>query len=390
MISGYKIIKQKNEDILFLYIDFNEFENKKKENLFLTIKKFTKNINFKGKKIFIVSSGIIICTLLINPLKIESLSQKAVYDYITKIIIHDFNNNNLTDYEINIQCNSKTKGNIFENEHKNDVNKKTNVKQNNEIIVTLYRNNGNILKLKLEDYIIGVVSSQMPVTFNIEALKAQAVVCRTHALKNIHENKKFKVFSTQSYKDISQLKLQWGKNFNKYYKKIKEAVTTTKGQVIKYKNNYINAIYHPISNCKTEDSINVLGKYIPYLKSVDSSFDKISKSFENKVNFSIEEFCTLLGLNVQKSIKYKITRNKSGRVKNIIVNNKIYKGIEFKKLLKLYSTDFSIDIDNNSVTITTHGYGHGIGMSQYGANEMAKMGYNYIQILKHYYTGVSI
>ncbi len=397
MINGYKIINQNNEDILFLYIDFNhDFKN---SNLFLTIKKFIKNINFKGKKILIVSSGIIIVTIFINPIEIENLGQMSSYNYITKIIIHDFNNNNLIDYEINIEnSNIKEKGNIFGNKQKNSVNKKTSVKQNiktlnqnNEIIVTLYRKNGNILKIKLEDYIIGLVGAQIPASFNIDALKAQAVISRTYALKNIQENKKLKdTTSYQNYKDISQLRSNWGKNFNKYYEKIKQAVNSTKGKVIIYNNKYINPLFHLISNGKTEDSINILGYNIPYLKSVDSSLDKKVKTFENKIYLSIEEFCNLLKLDIQEPITYEINHNKSGRVRNIIINNKIYTGIEFRKLLKLRSTDFSININDNDVIITTHGYGHGIGMSQYGANEMAKLGYNYIQILKHYYTGVSI
>lgn len=430
MISGYKIINQNNdEDVLFLYLDFSFEFGGKKQSFFKTIKRFLKTINFKGTKILLVSSGIIIGTLYINPYKINKLDTPTNYNYVSKIIIHDFNENELTDYEININKDDKIqKGNILEKEKNDSVNNVTNVniqksnklsnnveknstnksnltetkkdnytetkKENikkNEITVTVYRNNGKIINLELEEYVLGVVGAEMPASFNIEALKAQAILARTYALKSIKNGKKLTdTVSTQAYKDNSELQKLWKNDYTKYYEKIKKAVNETKGKVILYNNEYIDAVYHSTSNGKTENSKNVWKNSLPYLVSVDSSWDKNVKSYKKETIFEINEFCNILKLDVEEAITYEIIHNETGRVRQITINNKTFSGTEFRNLLKLRSTDFEIEINDEKVKVTTYGYGHGVGMSQYGANEMAKQGYSYIQILKHYYTGVVI
>lgn len=430
MISGYKIINQNNdEDVLFLYLDFSFEFGGKKQSFFKTIKRFLKTINFKGTKILLVSSGIIIGTLYINPYKINKLDTPTNYNYVSKIIIHDFNENELTDYEININKDNKIqKGNILEKEKNDNVNNVTNVniqksnklsnnveenstnksnftetkkdnytetkKENikkNEITVTVYRNNGKIINLELEEYVLGVVGAEMPASFNIEALKAQAILARTYALKSIKNGKKLTdTVSTQAYKDNSELQKLWKNDYTKYYEKIKKAVNETKGKVILYNNEYIDAVYHSTSNGKTENSKNVWKNSLPYLVSVDSSWDKNVKSYKKETIFEINEFCNILKLDVEEPITYEIIHNETGRVRQITINNKTFSGTEFRNLLKLRSTDFEIEINDEKVKVTTYGYGHGVGMSQYGANEMAKQGYSYIQILKHYYTGVVI
>lgn len=430
MISGYKIINQNNdEDVLFLYLDFSFEFGGKKQSFFKTIKRFLKTINFKGTKILLVSSGIIIGTLYINPYKINKLDTPTNYNYVSKIIIHDFNENELTDYEININKDDKIqKGNILEKEKNGSVNNVTNVniqksnklsnnveenstnksnftetkkdnytetkKENikkNEITVTVYRNNGKIINLELEEYVLGVVGAEMPASFNIEALKAQAILARTYALKSIKNGKKLTdTVSTQAYKDNSELQKLWKNDYTKYYEKIKKAVNETKGKVILYNNEYIDAVYHSTSNGKTENSKNVWKNSLPYLVSVDSSWDKNVKSYKKETIFEINEFCNILKLDVEEPITYEIIHNETGRVRQITINNKTFSGTEFRNLLKLRSADFEIEINDEKVKVTTYGYGHGVGMSQYGANEMAKQGYSYIQILKHYYTGVVI
>lgn len=422
MISGYKIINQNNdEDVLFLYLDFSFEFGGKKQSFFKTIKRFLKTINFKGTKILLVSSGIIIGTLYINPYKINKLDTPTNYNYVSKIIIHDFNENELTDYEININKDDKIqKGNILEKEKNDNVNNVTNVniqksnklsnnveenstnksnftetkKENikkNEITVTVYRNNGKIINLELEEYVLGVVGAEMPASFNIEALKAQAILARTYALKSIKNGKKLTdTVSTQAYKDNSELQKLWKNDYTKYYEKIKKAVNETKGKVILYNNEYIDAVYHSTSNGKTENSKNVWKNILPYLVSVDSSWDKNVKSYKKETIFEINEFYNILKLDVEEPITYEIIHNETGRVRQITINNKTFSGTEFRNLLKLRSADFEIEINDEKVKVTTYGYGHGVGMSQYGANEMAKQGYSYIQILKHYYTGVVI
>lgn len=430
MINGYKIINQNNdEDVLFLYLDFSFEFGGKKQSFFKTIKRFLKTINFKGTKILLVSSGIIIGTLYINPYKINKLDTPTNYNYVSKIIIHDFNENELTDYEININKDNKIqKGNILEKEKNDSVNNVTNVniqksnklsnnveenstnksnftetkkdnyketkKENikkNEITVTVYRNNGKIINLELEEYVLGVVGAEMPASFNIEALKAQAILARTYALKSIKNGKKLTdTVSTQAYKDNSELQKLWKNDYTKYYEKIKKAVNETKGKIILYNNEYIDAVYHSTSNGKTENSKNVWKNSLPYLVSVDSSWDKNVKSYKKETIFEINEFCNILKLDVEEPITYEIIHNETGRVRQITINNKTFSGTEFRNLLKLRSADFEIEINDEKVKVTTYGYGHGVGMSQYGANEMAKQGYSYIQILKHYYTGVVI
>lgn len=430
MICGYKIINQNNdEDVLFLYLDFSFEFGGKKQSFFKTIKRFLKTINFKGTKILLVSSGIIIGTLYINPYKINKLDTPTNYNYVSKIIIHDFNENELTDYEINVNKDGKIqKGNILEKEKINSVNNATNVNikesnklsnnveenstnksnftetkkdnytetkkediKKNEITVTVYRNNGKIINLELEEYVLGVVGAEMPASFNIEALKAQTILARTYALKSIKNGKKLTdTVSTQAYKDNSELQKLWKNDYTKYYEKIKKAVNETKGKVILYNNEYIDAVYHSTSNGKTENSKNVWKNSLPYLVSVDSSWDKNVKSYKKETIFEINEFCNILKLDVEEPITYEIIHNETGRVRQITINNKTFSGTEFRNLLKLRSADFEIEINDEKIKVTTYGYGHGVGMSQYGANEMAKQGYSYIQILKHYYTGVVI
>ena len=146
---------------------------------------------------------------------------------------------------------------------------------------------------------------------------------------------------------------------------------------------------YEVSNGYTEDSMLVFNENKDYLKSV-SSLDEIeNRNFEKNVTFSKPEFCKKLDINCENIIINNVIRSKSNRVNEITINNKTFKGTEFRKILNLRSTDFTINI-SNEVIITTYGYGHGVGMSQYGANYLAKKGYNYEQILKYYYQGVNI
>jgi len=261
----------------------------------------------------------------------------------------------------------------------------------NKTYITLYRSNGSINELEINEYLIGVIASEMPASFNIEALKAQAIVARTYALKRISENKKLTdTVSTQSYKDNNELKIIWGNNFNKYYTKIKEAVMSTEDIVLMYNNNYIDAVYHSTSNGKTEDAINVWGNDIPYLKSVDSNTDINASSYKRDVSFSYEKLSNILNTPITKYSDFILERNSSGRINNVKINNIDIKGTTFRSLLSLRSTDFTIELTDEKIIITTFGYGHGVGMSQYGANGLANLGYSYEKILKHYYQGVTL
>ena len=250
----------------------------------------------------------------------------------------------------------------------------------------------DIDKAKLENYIIGVVAAEMPATFSIEALKAQAVAARTFAYKKIINNKlNFDNLYTdkgQAYITNEQMKNNWESKYEEYYQKISEAVISTRDEIITYRDEPINAYYFSISNGKTEDSSSVFGEQ-SYLISVDSSWDINNASYSKSVTIPLSEFKERLSLN-EDIIINNVQRSNTNHVNNLMINNKNYTGIEFRKLFNLRSTDFDINIDNNLVTINTKGHGHGVGMSQYGANSMALEGKTYEQIIKYYYKDVKI
>ncbi len=156
-----------------------------------------------------------------------------------------------------------------------------------------------------------------------------------------------------------------------------------------YNGEVIIAFYFSISNGYTENSENVFSQKLGYLKSVDSSCDKDYSYKEETKEYDIKEFMKILSLSTEE-INIDIEKYDTSRVKNITINGKTYKGTEFRKLLNLKSTDFEIEKSKSMIKIHTKGYGHGVGMSQYGAQCLAKSGYSYKEILKHYYTGIEI
>jgi stage II sporulation protein D len=259
-------------------------------------------------------------------------------------------------------------------------------------IVTMYRSNGVILQIELEEYLIGVVAAEMPASFNYEALKVQATIARTYALKKISRNEVLTdTTSTQAYIDTSQMKAKWGASFDMYYNKIVNAVKDTKGQYITYGGTYIDAVYYSTSNGYSENAVNVWGNNVPYLVSVASPWDKIAGTFLKVENKDFNTIMSILGLRIDENTEVEIlSRNSSGRVNNVRIGSNIYSGTQFRKLFGLRSTDFDIKVSNGKFIITTKGYGHGVGLSQYGANGMANNGYSYQEIIKHYYTGVNI
>ncbi|MDF2865441.1 MAG: stage sporulation protein [Clostridia bacterium] len=252
--------------------------------------------------------------------------------------------------------------------------------------------NGNVITINLEDYVIGVVASEMPVTFQPEALKAQAIASRTFAMKKTSEGAiLINSTSNQVHKSESQMKQMWGSSYTTNYNKIKSAVDSTQGLVLTYNGKYIDALYHSISNSKTEMPKYVWGSNLPYLQSVNSNWDTKVKGFETSTDISYSTLSSKLGKTINKNTEFKIlSETVSGRVENIKIGDSTYSGVKLRSLLGLRSTDFNIVKGDNSVTVTTKGLGHGVGMSQNGANEAAKEGYTYKQILQHYYTGISI
>ena len=265
------------------------------------------------------------------------------------------------------------------------------IKDNLKYNINIYKES-NLDSIKLENYVIGVVAAEMPATFSIESLKAQAVAARTFAYKKIMDGKlnydSLDADKGQAYLSIEDMKNNWKDEFNRNYEIVSNAVLSTKGEIITYKGKPINSYYFSLSNGKTEDSSYVFGEE-NYLVSVDSSWDVNNKSFQESKYIDLSEFKDKLEIKDNINIE-SILRNNTNHIEKIIINGKAYTGIEIRKMFNLKSTDFDLSIFDNQVEFKTRGYGHGVGMSQYGANSMAQQGKKYDEILKYYYTGVTI
>ncbi|MTI67856.1 MAG: stage II sporulation protein D [Firmicutes bacterium] len=266
--------------------------------------------------------------------------------------------------------------------------------------------------IDFEDYIKGVLATEMSGNFHIEALKAQAVASRTYAFhrlevyKDGHPQHPETALCTgihcQAYSSIKKLEEIHGEHWmEQYWDKFIEAVDSTKGQIMVYNEKVIDAMFHSTSGGMTEDSEMVFASAKPYLRAVVSPYEKESPKFTGTMCISVNDFINTItneydGINLTKkniASKIKIVeRSKSNRVKTINIDGKAITGRELRILLGLNSTnfDFSIDGKSNTITFDTIGYGHGVGMSQWGANGMASKGYKYDEILKYFYTGVKI
>lgn len=256
-----------------------------------------------------------------------------------------------------------------------------------EITIKVEKNNQTI-EVPLEDYIIGVVAGEMPATFQEEALKAQAIASRTYVINHLTNNHSITAStSDQVYLTITEQEAKWQSNFSKYYSKIKQAVSATENQIMYYNNLPIKAYYYSQSNGYTEDSLNVFGESLDYLKSVISPWESSSSQ---TTTISKLEFCTSLQITCNNIEITNRLEDKSHRVSQIDINGQTFTGIEVRQKLGLRSTDFTIEESGENINITTSGYGHGVGMSQYGANAMALQGFNYEQILKYYYQNIEI
>ncbi len=268
-------------------------------------------------------------------------------------------------------------------------------KENNIIVRVKDSSTKEINEMDLEEYLIGVVAAEMPASFHDEALKAQAVAARSYALYKINNSKQDYDLVTdvtnQSYITKSEMKKRWNEAYDKYYIKISRAVNDTKNEVIIYNDEVIEAFYFSMSNGYTEEAGLVFSENEPYLVSVKSKWDNenLNGFVKNQV-FSKNEFCNKLNIPCETLNIDNIERTSSNRVNKITVNKMVFYGTEVRKKLNLRSTDFDITEEVDNIIITTYGYGHGVGMSQYGANGMAKEGYKYQDILKHYYVGTEI
>lgn len=440
MIQNYEIKSINGEEILCLYLNYSyEFGDFFKSSNVLHIKDKVKQylasmrIKFNGGKILFIVGGLGIASLFLTPADMSDIhALQATYtsnSIIERIIDTDSSfNDALVSVEEGIQKEEdividniehnesssviSTQEEVFEDgsvggvkiEDLNsisdistpqiDSSSVTTVEQPivQEDLITVYRANGSVLQIPFEEYIVGVVAAEMPASFPLEALKAQAVVARTYAKQRLSKGLTLTdSVSTQVYKDESQLRTIWGSSYDIYYSKIKSAVTSTEGLSIYYGGQYIDAVYHSTSNGYTEDAKYVWGNFIPYLQSVSSPWDISASSYLHVDEKSEQVLLNVLGFSISEDTLVEvISRDPSGRVLQVQIGDSLYDGVTLRTILGLRSADFDLEVQNGNLVVTTRGYGHGVGMSQYGAAGMAREGYSFIDILKYYYTGVSI
>ncbi len=257
---------------------------------------------------------------------------------------------------------------------------------------------GAVKEMPLDDYLVAVVLSEMPASFPEEALKAQAVVARTYALRRVEKGKKHKPAAVcvdsgccQGYITEGDYIAKGGKAEN--IQKIRQAVERTKDLVILYDGKLIDATYFSCSGGQTEDAVAVWGADVPYLQSTESPGEEVATHYSDTVQLTTEEFQNLLGFTPTGDPSTwieAITYTDGGGVEEVKICGTRYKGTQVRKLLKLRSTAFTVTPLGDTVTITTKGYGHRVGMSQYGAKAMALEGRSFQEILMHYYQGVTL
>lgn len=264
-----------------------------------------------------------------------------------------------------------------------------------------------LVQMTLEGYVCGVLAAEMPAQYHMEALKAQAVAARTRALRQMeaggcsaHPGADICTDSAhcQGYATLAQCRQNWQEGYEAYRDRILQAEGETRGQVLTYEGELITVLYHAISGGRTEDAATVFSQSVPYLVSVESSGEEEASGFWQETYLTYGQIAQKLNEAEGTKLSEQAIRRTlsivgytdSGRVDRIQIGNDEMTGVAFRRALGLRSTWFSISTDENGVTFQQRGYGHGVGMSQVGANSMAADGASYAQVLAHYYPGTQI
>lgn len=256
---------------------------------------------------------------------------------------------------------------------------------------------GERVSIDLEEYVVGVVLSEMPASFEIEALKAQAVAARTYALKTSTDGKKHAGAVCTSHTccqgymtEEDYLQRGWKE---KYVERVRRAVAETAGEVLIYEGKLIRATYFSCSGGTTEAAVAVWGRDYPYLQSVESPGEEETVYYTDSKTFSLEDFQEQLGVALSGSPETwfgNITYTTGGGIESMQIGGVAYRGTTLRSLLGLRSTVFRVVVSETAICFETHGYGHRVGMSQYGADAMALEGSTYTEILAHYYQGTEL
>ena len=273
-------------------------------------------------------------------------------------------------------------------------------------IKLLHKKTNTVEEVALDDYLCNVVSAEMPADYEEEALKAQSIVARTYTIYKMnnkkHENADICDDSNccQAWVDKETRLSRWDEDKRESnWNKIQNCVKQTQGKIITYNGEPINAFFHANSGGKTELPVNVWGGTgLPYLQVVETAGEEGYKQYESEVELSQEELINKLkskyadiSIDFNNPDDLKVTEHTdSGRVKTIKFGNHYISGVEVRTLLGLKSTNFEIEKENGKIKFIVIGYGHGVGMSQTGADAMAKHGKNCEEIIKHFYSGVEI
>ncbi len=273
-------------------------------------------------------------------------------------------------------------------------------KNDNGKIYVKNTDNSKTLKLTYKEYVLGALSCEMPPTFHKEALKAQAVAIFTNAVreKELDNITEISIKNLKGYTDQKTLKEKWGNNFSFYYNKMSEVVDEVLGQVITYQNKPILAAYHSMSSGKTESAENVWGEKVNYLTPVLSEGDTFSADYKNEKIIPIKEVREKLSKAFPETylpeldtlLFTDIALSDSKTVLSLVVGDKKVTGRQIREMFSLRSAAFEIEVLENEIKFITFGYGHGVGLSQYGADFMARQGSTYEQILNHYYSQTTL
>lgn len=264
----------------------------------------------------------------------------------------------------------------------------------------IIKDGDSLITLSSSEYVTGVVAAEMPALYHDEALKSQAVAAYTYALykKSANKEKDYDLTTDsatdQAFANEAAQKEKWGANFDEYRQKISSAVAAVEGEFIAFDGKPILAVYHAVSSGKTETAEEVWGRDYPYLQSVESEGDRLSDGYLTETAFSPEKLCELLEIEgplaADDSAIGEIERSDCKTVKRLVLGGRGFTGNSIRTALSLRSSNFDLCVKDGSFVFTTRGYGHGVGMSQHGADFLADRGYTYKEILLHYYRGCKI